>query len=106
MARGLGSSSACIVAGLMGANELLGRPLPKDEIIDIAAVIEGHPDNCAPAVEGGFVAAVLEEGHVSYVRMPVSHQIRFCAFIPDFELRTDQARAALPATVARRDAHL
>ena len=104
IARGLGSSSACIVAGLMGANELLGRPLPKDEIIDLAAVIEGHPDNVAPAVQGGFVAAVLEDGHVWNAGIPVAHELEFCAFVPDFELRTDRARAVLPATVSRRDA--
>ena len=48
MARGLGSSSACIVAGLAGANHLLGNPLTQDDLVDLAAQIEGHPDNTAP----------------------------------------------------------
>ena len=53
MARGLGSSSACIVAGLLGANELMGRPLGMGDLLNEAAAVEGHPDNVAPALLGG-----------------------------------------------------
>ena len=60
MARGLGSSSACIVAGLVGANTLLGNPLTTDDLVDLAAQIEGHPDNTAPALLGGIVTAVFD----------------------------------------------
>ena len=60
MARGLGSSSACIVAGLVGANTLLGNPLTADDLVDLAAQIEGHPDNTAPALLGGIVTAVFD----------------------------------------------
>ena len=60
--RGLGSSSACTVAGIMGANMLLGEPLDRNAVIDLAATIEGHPDNSTPAILGGFCVALLENG--------------------------------------------
>ncbi len=104
MTRGLGSSSACTVAGIVGANALLGEPLDEEAIINLAAIIEGHPDNSTPAIRGGFVAAMLENGRVWQVRVPISGRLRFCAFVPDFELRTEKARAALPKEVTMRDA--
>ena len=58
-ARGLGSSSACIIGGLKGANRLLGNPLADDDLINLAADLEGHPDNSTPALTGGLVTAVL-----------------------------------------------
>ena len=63
MARGLGSSSACIVAGIMGANALLGDKLTERQMLTLATAIEGHPDNVAPAMLGGFVTSVIDEGH-------------------------------------------
>ena len=75
--RGLGSSSACTVAGIMGANALLGEPLDRNAVIDLAATIEGHPDNSTPAILGGFCVALLENGHVSHVRVPVHGAIDF-----------------------------
>ena len=110
MTRGLGSSSACTVAGLFGANKLLGRPLDEEALINLAAVIEGHPDNSTPAIRGGFVAAMLENGKVWQVRVPISMRLKFCAFIPKttgFALnsdKTEKARAALPTNVPMRDA--
>ena len=68
MARGLGSSSACIVAGLAGANQILGNPLSTDDLVDLAAQIEGHPDNTAPALLGGIVTAVFDGRKVHWVR--------------------------------------
>ena len=55
MARGLGSSSACIVAGILGANRFMGNPLSQTDLINLAAQIEGHPDNTSPALSGGLV---------------------------------------------------
>ena len=104
MTRGLGSSSACIVAGLLGANELMGSPLSKDDLLNLAAVLEGHPDNSTPALLGGLVTAVLEEGRVYCAKVPISGRLKFAAFIPDFELKTEVARAALPKEVSHRDA--
>lgn len=104
MARGLGSSSACLVAGLLGANTLLGSPLGPEDVADLAAELEGHPDNVAPALLGGLVTAVMDGGRVHTVSVPVSERIRFAVFIPDFELKTETARAALPTEVTRQDA--
>ena len=103
-ARGLGSSSACIAAGIVGANRLLGQPMTENEQVAFAAKLEGHPDNVAPAMLGGFVTSVMENGKVYTVKKRVSDDLRFFAFVPDFELLTEKARAALPDTVPRADA--
>ena len=103
MARGLGSSSACIVAGLMGGNVLLGSPLSREDIIHMAATMEGHPDNSTPAILGGQVTAAIENGRVFYCRQQLRDDLRFAAIIPDFELKTSAARAALPKEVSRAD---
>lgn len=104
MTRGLGSSSACLVAGLLGANTLMGSPLSNSDLSDLAAGLEGHPDNTAPALLGGLVTAVMDGGRVYTVSVPVSERIRFAVFIPDFELKTEVARSVLPAQVERIDA--
>lgn len=104
MARGLGSSSACIVAGILGANRLIGSPLKRRELIDLAAEIEGHPDNTTPAIEGGLAASAIEAGRVYSVSVPVSEKIRFVLFVPPFELKTEKARSVLPKQYSREDA--
>ena len=102
--RGLGSSSACIVAAALGANRMLGEPLDRAALIDFAAREEGHPDNSTPALTGGMVAAVFVNGHVQYAKIPMARRLRFAALIPDFSLKTERARAALPETVSHADA--
>ncbi len=104
MARGLGSSSACIVAGLVGANTLLGNPLTTDDLVNLAAQIEGHPDNTAPALLGGIVTAVFDGRKVHWVKQEVNTSLKFVAIIPDFELKTEKARACLPKEVSHKDA--
>ena len=104
MARGLGSSSACIVAGLAGANHLLGNPLTQDDLVDLAAQIEGHPDNTAPALLGGIVTAVFDGRKVHWVKQEVYTKLHFEAMIPEFELKTEKARACLPKEVSHKDA--
>ena len=104
MARGLGSSSACIVGGLVGANHLLGSPLAQKDLVNIAATMEGHPDNSTPALLGGLVTAVLEKGKVHYVKQAIAQDLRFVAIVPDFELKTSFARQALPRDVSHGDA--
>ncbi len=104
IARGLGSSSACIVAGLAGANKMLGDPLSTDDLVDIAAQIEGHPDNTAPALLGGIVTAVFDGKKVHWVKQEVYTKLKFVAIIPDFELRTNKARACIPSEISHKDA--
>ena len=104
MARGLGSSSACIVAGILGANALLGDKLTLRQMLTLATAIEGHPDNVAPAMLGGFVTSVYDEGQVYTVKKDIDLDLAFAAFVPDFRLLTAKARAALPQMVAHKDA--
>jgi homoserine kinase len=104
MTRGLGSSSACIVAGLIGANALLKNPCSREELLTIAAGIEGHPDNVAPALLGGLVASCIQDGRVYSVKKEISPMLEFGVFVPDFELATEKARAALPKQVVHKDA--
>ncbi|MGN1090757.1 MAG: homoserine kinase [Huintestinicola sp.] len=104
MARGLGSSSACIVAGMAGANKLMGDPLSGDELVDLAAQTEGHPDNVAPALLGGIVTSVFDGKSVHWVKQEVFTTLKFIAVIPDFELKTEMARACLPKEIAHSDA--
>ncbi len=102
--RGLGSSSSCIAGGLVGANALLGEPFNKEELLDMAALIEGHPDNVTPALMGGFTSSVMEGDHVRYQKMPLSKKAAFAAFIPSFKLETKVARGILPHTIEYEDA--
>ena len=102
-ARGLGSSSACIVGGVFGANEILGRPFTKDGLLDIAAEIEGHPDNVSPALLGGFTANAMDGKNVRYVKAEIPENLVFAAFIPPFELKTADARAVMPKEVSVKD---
>jgi homoserine kinase len=104
VARGLGSSSACIVAGILGANALLGNKLTSRQMLTLATAIEGHPDNVAPAMLGGFVTSVYDEGQVYSVKKNIDEQLAFAAFVPDFRLLTSKARAALPDMVSHKDA--
>lgn len=103
MTRGLGSSSACIVGGLFGANTLMGNPLSREELVNFAAVMEGHPDNSTPAILGGLVTAVIDNGNVYCVKQEITEKLRFFTFIPDFEMSTEMARAVLPETINYKD---
>ena len=104
VARGLGSSSACIIAGLLGANRMLGDILNTQELLTLATGIEGHPDNVAPALLGGLTSSVFEKGQVYSVKRDVDQSLCFAAIVPDYKLLTEAARAALPEQVAHKDA--
>lgn len=105
LARGLGSSSAAIVGGVMAANELLMLGLTTREMLDVATAIEGHPDNVAPALLGGLtVCCTLESGSVLVEPLEVAHGLLCVVAIPDHEVATRDARRALPQTVPHKDA--
>jgi len=104
MTRGLGSSSACIIGGLVGANTLLGSPYSKAELVNIASDLEGHPDNTTPALLGGIVTSVLEGGKVYWVKQEMVSMLRLVAIIPDFMVPTVMAREVLPREVSHLDA--
>lgn len=103
IARGLGSSSSCIVAGLIGANRLAGDRLTIDQLLDLAVEIEGHPDNVAPALLGGMVVAIVEGGKTYYNKFDIQETVKFLSLIPDFMLSTEEARSVLPKTIDFKD---
>ncbi len=100
---GLGSSSTCIVAGVMAANALGRLEMDTEQILRTATLIEGHPDNVAPAICGGFVAAIVEDGLVYWHRYPISDRVSFYAMMPEVRVPTEAARAALPKTYSLTD---
>ena len=104
--RGLGSSASAIVAGLVLARALVGDPdsLTRADIITLATRMEGHPDNVAPAVDGGVTFAWSSADGVGVMSQSVPEFIHPVVFIPDFELSTSVARQALPDSVPRVDA--
>ena len=103
LASGLGSSAAAIITGLLGANAMMNNALSNTDILNLATEIEGHPDNVAPALLGGLVATVVNEGKIIARKLDVAG----CAItivLPDFHFTTKQARAALPKHVPMKDA--
>lgn len=103
VSRGLGSSASCIVGGLVAANEIIGNKLTKDELLDIATELEGHPDNVAPAILGGMVVSVYDE-KVYYSKIDIKKGIKFLALVPDFKLSTKKSRSILPKVIPHSDA--
>ena len=103
MSSGLGSSAAAIVSGLFGANEMLGRPLSKNELLKLANDMEGHPDNVAPALFGGLVASVMTGEEIISRRYEVP-EFTIVIVKPNADWPTRIARAVLPKSVSRADA--
>jgi homoserine kinase len=101
IARGLGSSAAATVAGAVAANVLLELALDDPTIAGIAAKVEGHPDNVAPAVFGGATLAIApREGELQVRQLAVSPGLSLVFAVPDFPVETAYARAILPASVS------
>ncbi len=104
LSRGLGSSAAATVGGLLAANALLGGPLAGQEILRLATAIEGHPDNAAAALYGGFVVAAALESGVEAIRFEAPDGLRVVLYIPELRLSTQAMRAVLPTSVPFADA--
>ena len=104
LARGLGSSSTAIVGGVVAANHLLCEPFSQMEMLDIATAIEGHPDNVSPCLLGGLTASTMDDNRVVCVRALPPEELRAVVAIPEFELKTQDARNVLPNTISHRDA--
>ena len=104
LSRGLGSSAACVAGGILGAAALHGLSLSDGEALKLASELEGHPDNAAPAIYGGLRVSLMEDGRALSLPCAVHPALRFLALVPDFELRTADARAALPQSVPLKDA--
>ncbi len=104
LARGLGSSSAAIVAGLLAGNHLYGEPLSAAELLDLAVELEGHPDNVTPALLGGLRVCVAGERGILQAAVRLPRPLQAVLFVPDFPMATAEARKLLPAAVPVRDA--
>lgn len=104
LARGLGSSAAAWIGGLVAGNALLGEPLDRMALLTLAAKAEGHPDNVAAALFGGLTVSCSLEGGTHAVPLSVPADILWVALIPEVSSATTEARAVLPASVPRQDA--
>lgn len=104
LARGLGSSSAAIVGGVVAANELLELGLNRRQMLDVAIEVESHPDNVAPALLGGLTICCAQDcGEVFVERLDVAEGLSCVVAIPDFEVATREARRVLPQTINHSD---
>lgn len=101
--RGLGSSSACIVGGLMCANELCGKKFSKRQIMEMATAIEGHSDNVCAAVAGGFTVSVYNKEEIFYYSHKMPGDLKFLVLIPDYAVTTQKARNTLPGYYPKRE---
>ena len=102
---GLGSSSACVIAGIGAAMALSPEGFDRARALELAVAIEGHPDNVAPALLGGLVSSFVDErGQTTSTRMDVAGNLRFVAVAPPYEVRTAEARRVLPTEVTRETA--
>ena len=103
LARGLGSSSSVIVAGIELANQLAKLQLSNAEKLNLATKIEGHPDNVAPAIYGNLTISSYVNGEVSTVvtKFP---EVSLIAYIPNYELRTKDSRGVLPKELSYQEA--
>lgn len=104
LGRGLGSSAAATVAGIMAARALLGLPVTPDAVLPLASRLEGHPDNAAPALLGGLVAAFEDHDQVAAFRFDAPEALRVVLFVPERRLATAAMRDVLPELVPRVDA--
>ncbi len=100
---GLGSSAAATLTGLLAANALTESKLTDDEILCLAAELEGHPDNVAPALMGGLVVSTLSERKVIARKLPIT-PMQITVVLPDFHFSTKEARNSLPKQVDMKDA--
>jgi homoserine kinase len=103
LARGMGSSSAAIVGGLVAANEALGAGLSARSLLDLAVGIEGHPDNVAPAMLGGLTVCCTDEEGLGVARFDPPRGVKAVLAIPAYEVSTEEARKVMPQQIAHSD---
>ena len=102
--RGLGSSAAAIASGLVAANVLCGQLFGPEDLLEMAATIEGHPDNVVAAIHGGLQLVVTDQDRLYAAPVNVPQELAAVLFIPDFRIATSDARAVLPEKVPIKDA--
>jgi homoserine kinase len=101
---GLGASVTVRLGVVFALNEINGRPLNEHALLEIVTDLEGHPDNAAPALFGGFVVAGMFNGAVRYRRFSVPASLKFAVVTPEITILTDKARQMLPKQIPMRDA--
>ena len=104
LSRGLGSSAAAIAGGLVAANALCGQRFSPNELLEMAATIEGHPDNAAAAVLGGLRLVVSDQQQLYAVPIPIPEDVNAVLLVPEQRISTADARAVLPEQVPVADA--
>lgn len=104
VSRGMGSSAALICGAVVAANELYDLGFSKELLFRLATEVEGHPDNIAPALFGGFTASTMNGDQPVTGFFPVSDKLFFTCLIPDFELSTTLSRSVLPQSYTKADA--
>ena len=104
LSRGLGSSAAAISAGLVAANALLDNPFTANDLMEMAATIEGHPDNVAAAVYGGLRLVVMDDDQLYTAPIQIPDDLQAVLFIPDRRIATADARRVLPDEISVADA--
>lgn len=105
VARGLGSSSVCVVAGLKAASVWFDNQISTDQLLVLATEMEGHPDNVTPAILGGLCVSFLDDhNQPQVIKYNVNDRLNFVALIPDYEVSTHEARKVLPKTMSYADA--
>jgi len=104
LTRGMGSSSAALIGGLMSGNAMAGSPLSTSEILNIGAKIEKHPDNVAPALLGGVQIGIYDQEKLITANVPFPEDLKVVLYVPNQVMPTDQARNILAPKVAREDA--
>jgi homoserine kinase len=104
VARGMGSSAAALLAGMLAGNALLGNKLTQRDILEQATAIEGHADNLAAALYGGGALAVTGEAGTEVVSLAINVDVRAVVLVPEWAGLTSEARAALPPVYSRSDA--
>lgn len=104
LSRGLGSSATAIVGGLKAANEFLGNPFSRRDLLQMATEMEGHPDNVAPAIFGGFTISIIRNDKPECFCLMPKLKLKLVVAVPDFFLPTKASRAVLPKKVPMEDA--
>lgn len=104
LSRGLGSSAAAISAGLVAANALLDNPFTANDLMEMAATIEGHPDNVVAAVYGGLRLVVMDDDQLYTAPIAIPDDLQAVLFIPERRIATVDARSVLPVEISVADA--
>ena len=104
LSRGLGSSAAARLGGILAANAIAGQKMRPEELIRWAVKMEGHPDNVVPQMVGGFCICAVLEDKIQFIKLSVPKKISAVVCLPDFELPTKKAQAILPKKISHQDA--